>query len=60
MARSQDNGNLDGAGVLGFALLCCFVTGFAGLAFAFMYEDVLGIFAAVAAFGFGSLLHLKR
>lgn len=60
MALSQDTGNHDGAGVLGFAILGCFVTGFAGLVYAFMHEDVLGIFAAVAAFAIVSLLHFKR
>ncbi len=60
MALPQDTGNNNGAGVLGFAVLGCFVTGFAGLVYAFKHEDALGLFAAVAAFAIVALLHFKR
>ena len=40
-----------GSAIPGFAVLGCMLTGMAGLVFAFLHKDVLGLFAAALGFG---------
>jgi len=50
MATKQDGGAPAPSAVPGFAVLGCLASGVCGLVFAFMHDEVLGIFAAVLAF----------
>jgi len=44
----------------GFAILGCFITGVSALVYTFMHEDVLGLFAALIAFGIVVVVCFKR
>ena len=60
MTPSHDTKDQQGAGLLGFAVMGCFVTGICGLVHAFEHEDGLGIIAAAASFAAVAFLPFKR
>ena len=50
MTKNDDSQSAPSA-VPGFAVICCFVTGIAGVWFAFLHEQAMGLLAAAVAFG---------
>ena len=50
MTKNNDSQSAPSA-VPGFAVICCFATGIAGVWFAFLHEQAMGLLAAAVAFG---------
>ena len=44
----------------GFAILGCFITGISALVYSFVNEEVLGLFAALLAFGIVVVVCFKK